>query len=130
MIRTIDSTGLNIAQLVRRVMVCDRAGASIEFALVVPVFIAVVLAIANTVLIYLAQEGLESTAESASRLLLTGQAQTFQYYTGSTRNTGMTATQFANAICGTLTYSASAGASSLDWPARTSWWSRRISINS
>ena len=90
----------------------DEAGALMEFALLAPLFIALLLAITNTLLIYLAQESLETAAESASRLLLTGQAQTFQSYTGSTPNTGMTAAQFTNAICGTLTYSASANASS------------------
>jgi Flp pilus assembly protein TadG len=89
----------------------DEAGAAIEFAILAPAFIAVLLAITNTLLIYLAQEALETAAESAARLLLTGEAQTFQYYTGSTQNTGMTATQFTNAICGTLTYNASASGS-------------------
>jgi len=95
----------------RRLLVSDEAGASMEFALLAPAFIAVLLAILNTVLIYLAQEGLESAAEQAARLLLTGQAQTFQSYSGTTQNTGMTAAQFQAAICGTLTYSATSGAS-------------------
>jgi len=90
----------------------DEAGAAIEFALLAPAFIALLLAITNTLLIYLAQEALETAAEGAARLLLTGQAQTFQSYTGSTLNTGMTATQFNNAICGTLTYNATSGATS------------------
>ncbi|WP_420381741.1 TadE/TadG family type IV pilus assembly protein [Novosphingobium sp.] len=93
------------------VLIGDEAGASIEFALLAPMFIAVLLAIMNTVLIYLAQEGLESASEQASRLLLTGQIQTFQSYNGATQNTGMTAAQFKSAICGTLSYSASANAS-------------------
>ena len=95
----------------RHLLLDDEAGAAIEFALLAPAFIALLLAITNTLLIYLAQEALETAAESAARLLLTGQAQTFQSYNGSTQNTGMTATQFTNAICGTLTYSASANAS-------------------
>jgi Flp pilus assembly protein TadG len=95
----------------RRLLLDDEAGAAIEFALLAPAFIALLLAITNTLLIYLAQEALETAAESAARLLLTGQAQTFQSYSGSTQNTGMTAAQFTNAICGTLTYSASANAS-------------------
>ncbi len=90
-----------------RLVIDDEAGASLEFALLAPAFIALILAITNTLLIYLAQEALETAAESAARLLLTGQAQTFQYYTGSTVHTGMSATQFTNAICGTLTYNAS-----------------------
>ena len=90
----------------------DEAGAAMEFALLAPAFIALLLAITNTLLIYLAQAALETGAESAARLLLTGQAQTFQSYSGSTVKTGMTAAQFTAAICGTLSYSASANASS------------------
>jgi Flp pilus assembly protein TadG len=88
----------------------QTAGAAIEFALLAPAFIALLLAITNTLLIYLAQAALETGAESAARLLLTGQAQTFQSYNGSTVQTGMTAAQFTAAICGTLTYKASANA--------------------
>ena len=95
----------------RRLLRDDEAGAALEFALLAPAFIALLLAITNTLLIYLAQEALETAAETSARLLLTGQAQTFQSYNGSTQNTGMTATQFTNAICGTLTYNATANAS-------------------
>ena len=95
----------------RRLLRDDEADAALEFALLAPAFIALLLAITNTLLIYLAQEALETAAESAARQLLTGQAQTFQSYSGSTQNTGMTAAQFTNAICGTLTYNASANAS-------------------
>jgi Flp pilus assembly protein TadG len=88
----------------------DEAGAAMEFALLAPAFIALLLAITNTLLIYLAQAALETGAEGAARLLLTGQAQTLQSYTGSSAHTGMTAAQFTAAICGTLTYNASANA--------------------
>ncbi len=96
-----------------RLLISDEAGAAIEFAIVAPAFVALLLAITNTLLIYLAQEGLETAAEGAARLLLTGQAQTLQSYSGATLTTGMTATQFTNAICGTLTYNASANASTV-----------------
>ena len=89
-----------------------EAGAGVEFALLAPMFLALMLAITNTLMVYLAQEGLETAAENAARLMLTGQAQTFQSYNGSTVTTGMTAAQFKNAVCGTLTYYASANATS------------------
>jgi Flp pilus assembly protein TadG len=98
------------ARLWVRLWKSDEAGAAIEFALVGAPFIAILLATLNTALVFLAQEGLETAGESAARLLLTGRAQTLQYYNGSTLNTGMTAAQFQNAICGTLTYSATANA--------------------
>ncbi|MEO9129890.1 MAG: TadE/TadG family type IV pilus assembly protein [Sphingomonas sp.] len=82
---------------------CDRKGlwqnregmAAMEFAIVGPAFIALLLAILYTTLIYLAQQMLETSAESAGRLLLTGSAQTMQV----NGHTGMTASDFKNAIC-------------------------------
>lgn len=75
----------------------NRAGAAaLEFAIVGPAFIAFLLAIMYTMLIYLAQQMLETAAEGAGRLLLTGFAQTTQQANG---NVGMSATQFKNAIC-------------------------------
>lgn len=70
--------------------------AALEFALVGPVFIALLIAILNTILIYLAQEGLETAAESATRLLVTGQAQTISLANG---HVGMTGSDFKNVIC-------------------------------
>jgi len=95
----------------RRVWASNEAGAAMEFALVGAPFIALLLASLNTALVFLAQEGLETAGESAARLLLTGRAQTLQSYSGSTVTTGMTAAQFQQAICGTLTYNATANAS-------------------
>jgi len=75
----------------------DREGVAIlEFALVGPAFFALLLAILNTILIYLAQEGLETATEGAARLLLTGEAQTLKAANGTV---GMTAGDFKNAIC-------------------------------
>lgn len=97
--------------LLRQILASDEAGAAIEFALVGAPFIGLLIASLNTALVFLAQEGLETAAEGAARLLLTGQAQSLQYYTGSTLNTGMTSDQFKNAVCGTLSYNATANAS-------------------
>lgn len=75
----------------------NRAGAAaIEFAIVGPAFIALLLAILYTMLIYLAQQMLETAAEGAGRLLLTGYAQTTEQANG---NVGMSASEFKNAIC-------------------------------
>jgi Flp pilus assembly protein TadG len=87
----------------------DSSGSpAIEFALLGLPFLAFLVAIMEMALSLLAQSALETAAESAARQLLTGQVQTFQSYTGSTLNTGLNATQFQQAICGTLTYSATA----------------------
>jgi Flp pilus assembly protein TadG len=75
----------------------NREGTAVlEFAIVGPAFIALLLAILYTMLIYLAQQMLETAAQSAGRLLLTGSAQTTQLANG---HVGMTASDFKNAIC-------------------------------
>jgi Flp pilus assembly protein TadG len=75
----------------------DRKGVTaLEFAIVAPVFLALLLAILYTMLIYLAQQMLETAAQSAGRLMLTGAVQTTQLTNG---HVGMTASDFKNAIC-------------------------------
>lgn len=70
-----------------------------EFAFVGPMTIAGIVAILNTSLVFIAQQGLQTAAESAGRMIMTGQA---QQYAGS-GYTGMTAADYKKAICGTLT---------------------------
>lgn len=75
----------------------NREGtAALEFAIVGPAFIALLLAIVYTMAIFIAQQMLETAAQSAGRLLLTGVAQTTKMANG---NVGMTAADFKNAIC-------------------------------
>lgn len=74
---------------------CDGV-AAVEFAIVGPAFIALLLAALYTILTYLAQQMLESAAQDAGRLLLVGSAQTMKLANG---NVGMSASDFKNAIC-------------------------------
>lgn len=75
----------------------DREGASvIEFAIIGPAFLALLLAILYTMLIYLAQQMLETASQSAGRLLLTGAAQSTLLSNG---HVGMSASDFKDAIC-------------------------------
>jgi Flp pilus assembly protein TadG len=75
----------------------DRGGAAaLEFAIVAPAFIALLLAILYTISIYLAQQMLETAAQSAGRLLLIGSAQSTTMANG---HIGMTAADFKTAIC-------------------------------
>ena len=67
-------------------------GALMEYAFVGPMFIALLLACLYTALVFLAQQGLETAAEGAARLIMTGQAQT----------ANMTAAQFKTAACAQL----------------------------
>jgi Flp pilus assembly protein TadG len=86
--RTLRRIGRNLA--------ANRDGtAALEFAIVGPAFLALLFAILYTIFIYLAQQMLETAAQSAGRLLLVGSAQT----TTLNGHTGMTATEFKNAIC-------------------------------
>ncbi len=79
-------------------------GVMMEYAFVGPPFIALLLANFHTALVFLAQEGLQTAAESAARLVTTGQAQTYAGTTsqGASYN-GMTAADFRKAVCGQLT---------------------------
>ena len=68
-----------------------RGGAAIEFALVGAPFLALLIAILETGLIFFAQEVLQSSTSQAARSIMTGRAQA----------QGMTATQFQQAVCAT-----------------------------
>lgn len=54
----------------------SRGATIIEFALIAPAFIALLLAIIETSLTFFAQESLETAAEAAARTIATGQVQT------------------------------------------------------
>jgi Flp pilus assembly protein TadG len=85
----------------------NRDGTAIlEFAIVGPAFIALLLAILYTMMIYLSQQMLETAAQSAGRLLLTGSAQTTRLTNG---HVGMSAADFKDAICNGFTGTAANG---------------------
>jgi Flp pilus assembly protein TadG len=68
----------------------ERDGATaVEFALIAPAFLALLLAILETTLFLFAQAALQNAADEAARLFMTGQVQ----------NAGTTQTQFQNQIC-------------------------------
>jgi Flp pilus assembly protein TadG len=73
-----------------RAFLADRKGATaVEFALIGPPFIALLLAIIQTFLVFFAQQLLEQVVNQSSRAILTGQAQA----------QNMNQTQFASAVC-------------------------------
>src|SRR5689334_163263 len=70
-----------------------RGGATaVEFALIAPVFVALLIAILQVGIVFFAEQALQTASVIASRLVLTGQAQ----------NSAMTQAQFQNAICPTV----------------------------
>jgi Flp pilus assembly protein TadG len=70
---------------------CNRRGsAAVEFALVAPVFFALLFAIIETALVFFAGQVLETINQNSARMIFTGQAQTASY----------TQSQFATYVCG------------------------------
>jgi Flp pilus assembly protein TadG len=73
-----------------RAFIADRKGATaVEFGLVAAPFIALLVALIQTFLVFFSQQLLESVVTGSSRLILTGQAQA----------QSMTQSQFAKAVC-------------------------------
>lgn len=73
-----------------RAFFADRKGATaVEFALVAAPFVALLLALIQTFLVFFAQQLLEEVVNDSSRMILTGQAQA----------QNLTQAQFAKAVC-------------------------------
>jgi Flp pilus assembly protein TadG len=85
----------NLAKVVRNT---DGATA-VEFALVAAPFFALLIAILDVALIFVAQEALETAVEQAARLVLTGQA---TCATVTTSCTPLTAATFKQTVCNEL----------------------------
>jgi Flp pilus assembly protein TadG len=75
--------------LLRRFLAQNEAGTTIEFALLAAPFIAGLLAIMQTAIVFFAGQTLETAAAASARLIFTGQAQT----------AGWTAAQFKTQVC-------------------------------
>jgi Flp pilus assembly protein TadG len=78
-------------------------GPALEFALVAPIFIVLLLATLQVAIIYLANAYLETAAEDAARLVLTNNAVTTTTANGQTTTMPMTAAQFQAAVCSEIT---------------------------
>lgn len=77
------------SRLARRFVRKQDGAAAVEFALVAVPFLALTFAILETALVFFAGQTLEAAVTDASRLIMTGQAQTASY----------TASDFKNAVC-------------------------------
>jgi Flp pilus assembly protein TadG len=89
----------------------DAAGSTaVEYAMVGPLFLALITGILYIALNNVAQAGLETAAESSARLIMTGLAQSGSVTNSSnTTNIGMTATDFKSAICNGTTITTPSG---------------------
>lgn len=78
----------------RKILRCfrhDRQGsAALEFALVAPLFFALLFAIVETALMFFASQVLETVTEDSARMIFTGQAQQLSY----------TQAKFRDYVCG------------------------------
>jgi Flp pilus assembly protein TadG len=76
-------------ETLRRLARREDGGAAVEFGLVAAPFLALLFAIIETALVFFAGQTLETATADASRLILTGQAQT----------QGFSQTQFKQSVC-------------------------------
>lgn len=76
----------------RKLLRHEDGAAAIEFAVVAAPFLALLFAIMESALMFLASQTLETAAQNSGRLILTGQAQ----------NQGYSMTSFQNAVCGSV----------------------------
>ena len=83
-----------------------RGSAAVEFALVAPVFFALLFAIIETAFMFFASQVLETITQDSARVLMTGQAQTGQVGTCADPVTGAplacTQATFKNYVCGQI----------------------------
>jgi Flp pilus assembly protein TadG len=70
-----------------------RGSAAVEFALVAPVFFALLFAIIETAIVFFAGQVLETVTQDSARYIMTGQAQTG----------GFSQSQFKTYVCGKIT---------------------------
>jgi Flp pilus assembly protein TadG len=77
----------------RRFLLSEHGATAVEFALIAPLFLALLLAIFETAIVLLMQQVLQTATTTASRQILTGQAQ----------SQGTTAAQFKQLVCNSAT---------------------------
>lgn len=85
-------SAISKTNLLRRFRRNRRGSAAVEFALVAPIFFAVLFAIIELALVFFASQILETVTQDTARLIMTGQAQNASY----------TQAQFKNAVCAKL----------------------------
>jgi Flp pilus assembly protein TadG len=81
-----------VRKVLRRFRRNRRASAAVEFALVAPVFFALLFAIIETAIFFFAGQVLETINQQSARMIMTGQAQTAAF----------TQTQFKTYVCGQI----------------------------
>lgn len=90
--------GSRLYRLARRLRGDRRGSAAVEFALVAPVFFALLFAIIETALVFFAGQLLETATQDSARLILTGQQQT----SGLGKAQTIQQSEFKNQVCARL----------------------------
>lgn len=91
--RSANRTSLSLTRLLARCFRRSQSGATaVEFAMLAPVFFALIGASMETALVFFAGQTLDSAVHDSSRLVRTGQVQ----------QQGMSSEQYKQAICGRL----------------------------
>ena len=88
--------------LLRRFRRDRRGSAALQFAIVAPVFFALLFAIIETAIMFFASQLLETYTQEAARLVLTGQAQNGTYNTQ-----GKFLSNFQNNVCSNILFNCS-----------------------
>ncbi len=79
-------------KVLRRFRRNRRGSAAVEFALVAPIFFALLFAIIETAIVFFASQVLETVTQDSARMIMTGQAQ----------NAGFSQSQFKTYVCGKI----------------------------
>lgn len=97
----------------------DRRGATaVEFALVAAPFLALVIALIQTFLVFFAQQMLESVVRQSARLVMTGQVQ----------SANMTQAVFKQKVCDQIVILFNCGGLMVDMQVATSWTSANTAM--
>ena len=87
-----NDTTIGMCRTARRVRSDERGSAAVEFALVAPIFFALLFAIIESALVFFAGQLLETATQDSARTIMTGQAQ----------SAASTQAQFKSDLCGRL----------------------------
>src|SRR5262245_47467925 len=112
------ASAVSFTTLLRRFRRSRKGDAIVQFALVAPVFFALLFAIIESALMFFATQVLETITQDSARMILTGQAQNSNYL----------AADFKNYVCGKIPALFSCGGLSVDVQSYNSF--AAISINS
>jgi Flp pilus assembly protein TadG len=115
-----------VAKALRRFRRNRHGSAAVEFALVAPMFFALLFAIIETGLMFFASQVLETATVNSARIIQTGQAQTPGSLSAS-QTTALTEAQFQQYICTQVPVLLNCNNISIDVEASSASWPQTVS---